>query len=151
MISYGICLSLSDLLHLVWWSLVASLLLQMALFCSFLWLSSVLCVSVCVSILLCPSFCWTFRLFSCLGCCQCCCRGTCILSHRVFLWIHAQEWDCWLIWQFYFLVFHSGYTSLHSTSGGGVSLFSTLSPAFTCITLFSFFVFLDLSFCVCRL
>ena len=35
MISYGICLPLSDSLHLVWESAVASMLLQMALFCSF--------------------------------------------------------------------------------------------------------------------
>ena len=49
MISYGICLSLSDLLHLVWSSLVTSKLLQMAWFCSFLWLSSIpVCVCVCV-------------------------------------------------------------------------------------------------------
>ena len=34
-ISYGICLCLSDLLHLVWESLVPSMLLQMAIFCSF--------------------------------------------------------------------------------------------------------------------
>ena len=40
-ISYGICLSLSDLLHLIWYSLVASTLLQMALFHSFWWLSSI--------------------------------------------------------------------------------------------------------------
>ena len=39
--SYGICLSLSDLLCLVGESLVASMLLQMALFHSFLWLSSI--------------------------------------------------------------------------------------------------------------
>ena len=32
---------LSDLLNLVWWSLVASMLLQMALFHSFLWLSNI--------------------------------------------------------------------------------------------------------------
>ena len=36
MISYGICLSLSDLLHLVWQSPGPSMLLQMALFHSFL-------------------------------------------------------------------------------------------------------------------
>jgi len=35
MISYGICLSLSDLIHSGWESLVPSMLLQMALFCSF--------------------------------------------------------------------------------------------------------------------
>ena len=45
MISYGICLSLSDLLCLVW-SLILSLLLPMALFHSFLWLSnnSIMCI-----------------------------------------------------------------------------------------------------------
>ena len=41
MISYGICLSLSDLLHLMWQPLVTAVLLQMALFCSLLWLSSI--------------------------------------------------------------------------------------------------------------
>ena len=47
MISYGICLSLSDLIHLVMISLIASMLLQMALFYSFLWLSSIpLCVCI---------------------------------------------------------------------------------------------------------
>ena len=45
MISYGICLSLSDLLHSGWESLVPSMLLPMALFGSFLWLSSIaLCI-----------------------------------------------------------------------------------------------------------
>ena len=39
MISYDICLSVSDLLHSVWQSVGLSMLLQMALFCSFLWLS----------------------------------------------------------------------------------------------------------------
>ena len=38
MISYNICLSLSDLLHLVSYSPGPSMLLQMAIFCSFLWL-----------------------------------------------------------------------------------------------------------------
>ena len=40
MISYDICLSLSDLLHSVWQSLGPFMLLQMALFCSLLWLSN---------------------------------------------------------------------------------------------------------------
>ena len=39
--AYDICLFLSDLLHLVWQSLGPSMLLQMALFNSFLWLSSI--------------------------------------------------------------------------------------------------------------
>ena len=37
----GICLSLFDLLHLVWGSLVASMLLHMPFFHSFLWLSNI--------------------------------------------------------------------------------------------------------------
>ena len=40
MIPYGICLSLSDLFHLVWSSLGLAMLLQMALFHSFWWLSN---------------------------------------------------------------------------------------------------------------
>ena len=39
-----------------------------------------------------------------------------------FIWIYAQEWDCWILWQLYFLVFlrnlqtdfNSGCTSFHS-------------------------------------
>ena len=42
LISYDICLSLFFLLHLSWWSLGQSMLLWMAIFNSFLWLSSVL-------------------------------------------------------------------------------------------------------------
>ena len=42
-ILYGI--RLSDLLHLVWETIVPSMLLQMALFCSFLWLS---CIPLCI-------------------------------------------------------------------------------------------------------
>ena len=44
-ISYGICLCLSDSFHSVGESLVPSILLQMALCHSFLWLSSIpLCI-----------------------------------------------------------------------------------------------------------
>ena len=53
MIWYDFCLSPSDLLHSVWQSTVASMLLQMALVCSFLWMSSsplYLCVCVCVCV-----------------------------------------------------------------------------------------------------
>ena len=50
MISYGIGLSLFDLLHLVWESLVPSLLLQMAIFCSFFGWVVFHCVCVCVCV-----------------------------------------------------------------------------------------------------
>ena len=25
-------------------------------------------------------------------------QGTCILLSNGFVWIYAQEWDCWIIW-----------------------------------------------------
>ena len=60
----GVCLSLSDLLHLVWESLVPSMLLKMALFCPFYgWI-----VFPYISHLLNPFICWwTFGLFPCLS------------------------------------------------------------------------------------
>ena len=75
--------------------------------------------------LLYPFICrWTFMLFPRLGCCGQCCyehRGACIFLNYSFVWIYAQEWDCWIIWQFYFqfseeppYCFHSGCTNLHS-------------------------------------
>ena len=80
LISYSICLSLSDLFHLVCESLVASMLLQMALVHSFLWLSIVHCIYV-------PHFnpfiCqWTSMLLPCLSYGeQCCCQH---VSVRIF-------------------------------------------------------------------
>jgi len=98
-IPYGICLSLSDLLHSGWESLVPSMLLQMALFCSFYgWV-----VFHCVYIphLPNPIICrWTFGLFPCLGYCEQCCNehaGACVFFKESFVWIYAQEWDCWVI------------------------------------------------------
>ena len=59
--SYNISSSLSDLLHSVWQSLGPSMLLQMALFHSFSWLSNILLIYVLY--LLYPFLClWTFRL-----------------------------------------------------------------------------------------
>ena len=47
--------------------------------------------------------------------------GTRVSFNSGFLSIYAQQWDCWVIWQFYFQFFkesphcsHSGCTSLHS-------------------------------------
>ena len=70
----------------------------MALFHPFLWLSSIPCIYV---PLLYPVLRgWTLKLLPCLGYCS---KhwGACIFSNYVsFLWIYAQEWDCWIIWQF---------------------------------------------------
>ena len=59
--------------------------------------------------LLYPFLCqWTFRLLPCPGSCKQCGNehwGACIFSNYGFLPIHAQEWDCWIIWQLYFQSF----------------------------------------------
>ena len=68
---------------------------------------------------------WTSRLLPCPSYCKQCCDehwGTCISFNSGFLSVYAQQWDCWVMWQFYFQFFlrnlhtvlHSGYTSLHS-------------------------------------
>ena len=62
MITYGICLSLSDLLHLLWSSLVASVLLQMALF-HFFQLSSIPFYICTISFLLYKII--NFKFYSC--------------------------------------------------------------------------------------
>ena len=57
-------------LLLVWESLVSSMLLQMPLFCSFLWLSSIP-LYIYVPYLFNPFICWwPFRLSPCLGYCE---------------------------------------------------------------------------------
>ena len=67
--SYHMVFSLSDLLNLVWESLVPSMLLQMALSSSFY--GSVVFHCVYALHLLNPFTCrWTFRLFPCLGYCE---------------------------------------------------------------------------------
>ena len=48
---------------------------------------------------------WTSRLFPCPGYCKQCCdehRGTRVSFNSGFLGVYAQQWDCWVIWQFYF-------------------------------------------------
>ena len=54
---------------------------------------------------------------------QCCNEhwGTYVSFNSGFLGVYAQQWDCWVVWQFYFqflrnlhIGLHSGCTSLHS-------------------------------------
>ena len=67
---------------------------------------------------------WTFRLLPYLGYYKQCCNehwGTRVSFNSGFLSVYAQQWECWVIRQFYFhflrnlhIVLHSGCTSLHS-------------------------------------
>ena len=62
--------------------------------------------------------------FHVLSFCKQCCDehwGTRISFNSGFLCVYAQQWDGWVVWQFYFQFFrespyfpHSGCTSLHS-------------------------------------
>jgi len=73
-----------------------------------------------------PFFCWwTSRLLSCPGYfIQCCDEQWCthVSLNSCFLGVYAQQWDCWVIRQFYFhfflrnlhTVLCSGCSSLHS-------------------------------------
>ena len=52
-----------------------------------------------------PFICWwTCRLFSCPNYCKQCCNehcGTCVSFNSGFLSVYAQQWDCWVVWQFW--------------------------------------------------
>jgi len=51
---------------------------------------------------------WTSRLLPCPSCCKQCCDehwGTCVSFNSGFLHVYAQQWDCWVVWQFYFQFF----------------------------------------------
>ena len=56
-----------------------------------------------------PFVCWWMsRLFPCPGYCKQCCNehwGTRVSFNSGFLSVYAQQWDCWVIWQFYFHFF----------------------------------------------
>ena len=55
-----------------------------------------------------PFICWwTSRLLPCPGYCKQCCDehwGTRVSFSSGFLGVYDQKWDCWVIWQLFFLV-----------------------------------------------
>ena len=56
---------------------------------------------------------WTSRLLSCPSYCKQCCNehwDTCVSFSSGFFGVYAQQWDCWVIQQFYFQYFKE---SLH--------------------------------------
>ena len=67
---------------------------------------------------------WTLSLIQYLGYCEQCCNeytGAFIFYKESFVWIYAQEWDCWSygssmdrFLRYLHIIFHSGCTSLHS-------------------------------------
>ena len=51
---------------------------------------------------------WTSRLLPCPSYCKQCCDelwGTQVSFNSDFLSVYAPQWDCWVLWQFYFQFF----------------------------------------------
>ena len=71
---------------------------------------SILCVYKHVHLLypfICP---WTIRLFPCLGYCRFWCYEQGVhesFQGIVFYQIYAQDWNCWIIWEFWFWFFEA--------------------------------------------
>ena len=61
---------------------------------------------------------WTSRLLPCPSYCKQCCNerwGICVSFNSGFLSVNAHQWDCWIVWQFYFQVLRNLHTVLHSS------------------------------------
>ena len=57
------------------------------------------------------------RLLPCPGSYKQCCDehwGTRVSFHSGFLGVYAQQWDCWVLWQFYFQFLRNLHTILYS-------------------------------------
>ena len=70
---------------------------------------------------------WASRLLPCPGYYKQCCDehwGTHVSFNSGFLSVYAQEWDCWVIWQFYFQVFKESLHCSHSGCTRGLSFYS---------------------------
>ena len=51
---------------------------------------------------------WATRFLPCPSYCKQCCVehwGTCESFNSGFLAVYSQQWDCWFVWSFYFLIF----------------------------------------------
>ena len=60
---------------------------------------------------------WTFRLLPCPSYCKRCCNeswGKQVSVNSGFLSVYARQWDCWVIWQFYFQFLRNLHTVLYS-------------------------------------
>ena len=56
------------------------------------------------------------RLLPCPGYYKQCCNehwGTWVSFNSGFLSVYAQQWDCWVVWQFYFQFLRNLHTVLH--------------------------------------
>ena len=89
---------------------------------------------------------WTSKLLLCPSYCKKCCNehwGTYVSFNYDFLMVYAQQWDCWVILQFYSQFFKESlycspqrlYQCTFLPTGQENSLFCTSSPAFITLDL----------------
>ena len=107
---HSICLSLSDLFHITQYPPNLSMLLQMAKFCSFIWLSSIPSyintMSALPIYLLMDAGCFHILAIVNIAAVN---TGVCIFLNQCvcYLWMYTQEWNCWVIMVVLFLLFRA--------------------------------------------